>query len=163
MSETNETKFYWKNVNLETIKILVQTKSDLNKKDINGYTALSWASINGYTEIVKELIEAKADLNSKDSLGYTALISASINGNTEIVKLLIEAKADLNKMNDYGHTALICASRYGRKEIIKLLEEASKEVPTKVETEVEINEFETLKETLLRLEQKVDKLVSEKE
>ena len=160
----SETKFYWKNVNLETIKTLIQTGADLNKKDIDGHTALISASYNGKTKIVKELIEAKVDLNLKSLNTYaTALICASSNGHTEIVKLLIEAKADINKTNICGSTALTIASSYHHTEIIKLLEEASKETLTKVDTKVKMNEFETLKETLIRLEQKVDKLVSEKE
>ncbi len=58
-------------------------------QDITNRTALMYASLLGYTEIVDLLIKAGADVNLQDNDGWTALMIASLRGYVKIVELLI--------------------------------------------------------------------------
>ena len=90
---------------------LIKNGADINTKDINGKTALMWASLNGGTSdgidtryasenaniyTIENLINAGADVNEKDNNGYTALMNALFYQNINIVKKLISAGADVN-------------------------------------------------------------------
>jgi len=57
-----------------------------NAKDIQGNTALMWASLNGHTEIVAMLLAAGADVNAMNNWGSTALDIANEAEHTEINK-----------------------------------------------------------------------------
>ena len=105
---------------MSEVKRLISSGEDINALDDYGYTALMYASRDGYTDIVKLLIEAGADVNAPaismffvintvfgqkfgETLeGFTALMAASEYGHTDIVKLLIEAGADVNAMTEKG-------------------------------------------------------------
>ena len=50
------------------MKLLLSKGADVNAKDQSGYTALSWASSGGHSEIVRLLFQKGADVNAKDSL-----------------------------------------------------------------------------------------------
>jgi len=109
---------------------------DVNKVNIEGQTALIYASEYGYSEIVKLLVDVQADVNIQKNNGWTALILASTYSNTssniETVKLLIDAQADINIRNIYGLTALVYASinsdTSSNIETIKLLIDAQADV-----------------------------------
>jgi len=64
-----------KNGNLETVMFLVKEASaDVQSKDENGQTPLSWAAAHGHLKAVRFLVEeAGADIESKDERGKTAL------------------------------------------------------------------------------------------
>jgi ankyrin repeat protein len=57
------------NGHLETVKLLIANKADVNAKNNDGWTALMSASRNGHLEIVKLLIANKADVNAKNDKG----------------------------------------------------------------------------------------------
>ena len=48
------------------VELLLKANVDVESKDRNSWTPLSWAARNGYEAIVKLLLEAKADVESKD-------------------------------------------------------------------------------------------------
>lgn len=113
------------NGNTEALKSLINSKTDVNTKDINGETALIEAAGNSQAEAVELLINVKADVNIKNSYyGYTALMYAAHYGMTRTIKLLIDAKADLNTSNIEGKTALMIAALENQPEAVKLLIEA---------------------------------------
>ena len=106
---------------LEIAKILIDSRSDINRQDLYGNTALIVAK-NGHLEIVKALVDAGADLNMQDySYGDTALMMAAFSGHIKIANLLILAAANLNAQGKYGDTALISAASNGHLEIVKAL------------------------------------------
>ena len=74
--------------NVEAAKFYIRLGADVNVKNNYGYTALMYASWNGYTEIVKLLLATSVDVNVKDMANQTALMIASWNGHTELVTLL---------------------------------------------------------------------------
>ena len=108
------------------VKLLLEAKPEVDSKDDDGRTPLSWAAENGHEGIVKLLLEAKANINSKDDFGgQTPLSWAAENGNKDVVKLLLEAKADVNLEDNNGRTPVSWAAANGYGGIVKLLESFS--------------------------------------
>lgn len=114
-----ETALMWaaREENTDIVKLLIATGAELNAKNIDGFTALTWSAFFqpiGPSQAIKILIAAGADLNAKDIRGYTALMWAVSNGNDEAVELLIAADADLNAKNNDGYTPLMLAAWNGK-------------------------------------------------
>ncbi|KAH8693478.1 ankyrin repeat-containing domain protein, partial [Phaeosphaeriaceae sp. PMI808] len=64
-------------------------KVDMNSKDNNGQTPLSWAAMKGHEAVVKLLLETgKVDVDLKDNDGCTPLSWAAEKGHEAVVKLL---------------------------------------------------------------------------
>lgn len=61
-------------------RLLYKDDIDLNSKDNNGRTALSWVVENGNIEVVNVLLEDGIDQNFKDNNGRTPLSWAAENG-----------------------------------------------------------------------------------
>jgi uncharacterized protein len=105
--------------------------ADINSLDNFGWSALMWASQEGYTDIVKYLIENKADINYADiTNGWTALIAACFKGHADIVSLLIEGGADVNPdVTGFRNTSspLRYAERFGHSDIAEMLIQAGAE------------------------------------
>jgi ankyrin repeat protein len=71
------------------VKLLLKTgKVEVDSKDKNGLTPLSWATGRGHEAVVKLLLETgKVEVNSKDDLGQP-LSWAAKRGHQAVVKLL---------------------------------------------------------------------------
>ena len=64
---------------------------DLNKPNINGFTPLMIATINGHADCVELLIKAGADLNAKTPIGWTAVAIAKSLHRNDCLHLLYAA------------------------------------------------------------------------
>lgn len=84
-------------------------------------SALMFASIYGYTEMVKLLIENGADVNLRDKNGATALTSSAWAGNADIVEILIKNKADINAKHNIGRTALWFAVAQNHSDVVEII------------------------------------------
>ena len=73
------------------MKLLVEKGAEIESKDNNGQTPLSWAAGNGHEVVVKLLVENGAEIESKDNYGGTPLMWAA--EHEAVVKLLIEKGA----------------------------------------------------------------------
>ena len=73
--------------NIEAVKQFLADGADVNVKDKDGGTPLSYAAFEGHKEIVELLIAKGADLSAK-SWGETPLDSAIRIGQTETADLL---------------------------------------------------------------------------
>ncbi|MDC0065776.1 ankyrin repeat domain-containing protein, partial [Verrucomicrobia bacterium] len=104
--------------NKTIVKILIENGADINDKDKNGVTPLSFALTK---EIAELLIDKGADINAKCDDGDTPLHSAAYNGRKEIAELLIDKGADINAKGTIGWTPLHLAVQQGRKEVVELL------------------------------------------
>ena len=71
----------------------------------NGFTALMFACLHGYFEIVQLLLKANANPNLLHSNGQTALMDAVNEGNLQIVEELLENGADASICDIYGNSA----------------------------------------------------------
>ena len=64
--------------------------TDLDKEDINGYTALHFSCEQGDSDIVAMLLTAGAELTHKNKKGYTPLDIAIIDENDTVISVLLE-------------------------------------------------------------------------
>jgi len=104
-----------------SIRTLLQTGADVNAAQVDGTTALHWATYNDDAETVALLVKAGANVNAMNRYGVPPLAEACTNGNAAIVKLLLDAGADANATMKGGETVLMLAARAGNVEAIKAL------------------------------------------
>jgi len=98
---------------LDGIRSLVEQSKDVEKKDKNGKTPLSYASLGGNAEIVRFLIDQDAKLDAADKKGMTPLHYAAFGNHKATVGLLLAGGADINADSDKGtplHMAISSAS-----------------------------------------------------
>lgn len=96
---------------LQNVAVLLQRHPDLDAVSREEETALTFAIVNEYPDVVKALIEAGAEVNWEDTKGWTPLTYGVYRGNVEIVHLLLDAEADPNHADMNGDTILIHAVR----------------------------------------------------
>ena len=110
-------------VDLEMVKLLLETGAEINALDDSGETALIDASKQGNLKIVEYLIEQKADLNVKNSDGLTALHFAAGTARRETAKLLLSKGLSLKERNNNGLTPfhLACQTKYSFEHIEDLI------------------------------------------
>lgn len=103
----------------EIVKLLIQSKADLEIKSAENETALQHAILNTKSsKPALALIEAGANLNVSDELGYSVLMLAIKEENTEVVERLLSKKVDVNYINEkYNLTALNIALCFGEPNI----------------------------------------------
>ncbi|TFK18909.1 hypothetical protein FA15DRAFT_660331 [Coprinopsis marcescibilis] len=134
---------------LEAVKLLLQVVSveNLNVRDLNGGTALMYASSNGNTSIVRALLGVQdgastedddatttlitsgqpydapgIDINAVDSGGGSALTLAGFKGNAGVVSILLSVRGiDVNHSHPRYGTALMQASLFGHRAVVELL------------------------------------------
>jgi uncharacterized protein len=98
----------------EAVRVLIEKKSEVNKPQVDGMSALHWAAHHDDAKTVTLLIAAGADATASNRYGVTPLALACSNGNTAVVEALLQAGADPNGSGPGGETALMTASRTGR-------------------------------------------------
>eukprot|EP01091_Cochliopodium_minus_P005105 TRINITY_DN15086_c0_g1_i1.p1 TRINITY_DN15086_c0_g1~~TRINITY_DN15086_c0_g1_i1.p1 ORF type:complete len:438 (+),score=129.98 TRINITY_DN15086_c0_g1_i1:19-1332(+) len=121
---------------VELIKLAIKNTKDLNYKNKEGYTALTYACQNQDSiEIFKHLIENKADINLSTLSGDTPIhiMLKSHYFNFENLKFLVENKADTNKLDADNTLPLFYAveKHYNNDEIISFLLELTDDVNVK--------------------------------
>ena len=106
----------------EIIRLLIENNADVNLQDNKKYSALTYAIINNYINIVKILVELEnTNINIIATDGSTPLITAAIENSYDIIKYLVDKGADLNIQDIYGNTALIIAADHEDIDIAKYL------------------------------------------
>jgi len=110
------------------VKELLEQNVDVNERAEAGWTALLYASAQGYPRIARLLLEAGANPDIGNVHNITPLMYSARYGNEEVCKLLIDYGAGLNLQDVYGETALMVAARTGHPKIAKLLITAGAEI-----------------------------------
>ena len=117
----------------EVANLLIEKGADINKKNMNGETALHFAAKTGHIDIMKKLvdalkkkqinkqIEAKAEMDAQNKTGWTPLMIAVKYGHNGIAEVLLNEGVDLNRKNKFGETALYHASDSGNLDATKKL------------------------------------------
>jgi len=80
---------------LELVKLFLESKAAIGIKD-NNYkrTALHFAAMNGYPQVVAELLKKGADVNERDAAGKTPLDYANRYGHGKVANLLKSSGAE---------------------------------------------------------------------
>jgi ankyrin repeat protein len=113
-------------VNMEVVALLLKSGAEVNARDEDGVTPLSYAADNS-AEAVSLLLKNGADVNARSENGSTPLMSAvegnyipnaedgGFGSNLEMVRLMLESGAEVDAKDDLGRTALMFAAegRYG--------------------------------------------------
>ena len=127
--------------NIEAVKQHLAAGTDVDAKDMNGETPLTWAAYQGYKEIAELLIAKGADVNAKTKDGWgewwTVLDWAElvrkihVPGYKESPKLIAARKEIPDLLRKHGGmtgeelrsgmTPLHAAARKGLKEVVELL------------------------------------------
>ena len=95
--------------------------SDINVRDREGRTGLSWATTRDDVDSSSLLLGHGADVNQSDNRGFSPIHYAR---SLPSLNLLLENKADITLKTEVGATALHFASRYGRHDMIGPMVEA---------------------------------------
>jgi ankyrin repeat protein len=103
------------------IRALISQRVAVDAPQIDGMTALHWATYHDDQEISEVLVRAGANVNAANRYGMTPLSLACTNGNGAIVELLLKAGADPNTALPGGETPLMTAARTGTLASVKAL------------------------------------------
>jgi ankyrin repeat protein len=94
---------------------------DVNAVELDGSTALMWATYKVDRDLVRALLKRGAKVNVKSHYGSSALTEAVKLSDVELVRLLLDAHADPDSANQDGQTALMLAASLGALDVAKLL------------------------------------------
>jgi ankyrin repeat protein len=106
---------------LESLKILLEMKVDVDVRDEFKATPLHWAAYYGHEEIVKLLLQAKATVDVVHKDGTTPLIDAAGKGHARIVEILLDAGACPNGLAAQREAPIFAPAISGRVDIVNLL------------------------------------------
>jgi ankyrin repeat protein len=113
------------------VRALIAGGQDASQSQVDGMTALHWATYHDDLETARLLVNAKADVKAENRYGVTPLSLACTNGNLALVELLLDAGADPNSRLKGDETALMTASRTGKLGPVKALVARGAEVNAK--------------------------------
>jgi len=92
------------------VKLLIQSKADLDLQDKAGETCLMAGAYSGHVTCLEMLVESGANLDLKNRDGETALMCVTGSNNTEGLKMLLASKADLTIQSRHGHALMYAAA-----------------------------------------------------
>ena len=98
----------------DTVITLIGQSADVNAPQVDGMTALHWATFHDDLDLVDTLLRAGADATAANRYGITPLSLACTNANVQMVNRLLDAGADPNETLPGGETVLMTAARTGR-------------------------------------------------
>jgi len=103
------------------IRTLLKQHADVNTPQVDGMTALHWATYQDDLETAELFVRAGANVKAASRYGVTPLSLACTNGNSAIVELLLKAGAEPNAALPGGETPLMTAARVGTLASVKAL------------------------------------------
>ena len=106
---------------VDELKSLLETETDLTLTNECGETALHFAADRGHSAIVGLLLEQGGRVNAASQDGCTPLHYACLNGNIEVVRMLMSAGANPTLEDQEGSTPLDLCDGASRAELEPLL------------------------------------------
>jgi ankyrin repeat protein len=94
---------------------------DINVKDAESASPITYASEQGYYEIVEMLLAKGASVFDRADMQRQPLHKACSGGHLEIVKLLIKHGADIFEKDCFDFDALVTAVQYGHLDVVNYL------------------------------------------
>ncbi|XP_025920661.1 DNA-binding protein RFXANK isoform X2 [Apteryx rowi] len=107
---------------IETVRHLLEWGADPHALAKERESALSLASMGGYTDIVIMLLERNVDINIYDWNGGTPLLYAVRGNHVKCVEALLARGADLTTEADSGYTPMDLAVALGHKKVQQVIE-----------------------------------------
>ncbi|XP_054252219.1 DNA-binding protein RFXANK [Indicator indicator] len=107
---------------IETVRHLLEWGADPHALAKERESALSLASMGGYTDIVTLLLERNVDINIYDWNGGTPLLYAVRGNHVKCVEALLARGADLTTEADSGYTPMDLAVALGHKKVQQVME-----------------------------------------
>lgn len=105
-----------------TVKMLIDSKVDVNHKTIYGFTPLMASCYNGHYEIAKLLIESGVkNINARTKNGWSALTMAVKRDDVKLAKLLLDNGANPNLKTFFSDLSISQMEYF--EEMTKLLKE----------------------------------------
>lgn len=106
------------NNNFTKLKTLIEEGANPNYVEYNmGFTVLTYAMLNGNTQIAEYLLSHGADVDFRCGTNVTALYYVSANGNLELVKFLINHGSNIK--SDINSSAISIAAINGHTDLLK--------------------------------------------
>ena len=106
---------------MATVRSLIGQHVNVNVTQVDGSTALLWASRNDDLKAADFLLGAGADVKIANRYGVTPLTEAASNGSAAMVEMLLKAGADANTELPQGDSAIMLAAKTGVPEAVKAL------------------------------------------
>ena len=113
---------------LDCVKLLIESRADVNRATKNGWTSLMIASLEGFTDTVQLLLDSGVNVNATCSIDWSSLIFAIVGNHYKCAKVLLQAGVDVNiqvfsscAALKHKKTALGYAVDIGNVEMVKLL------------------------------------------
>ncbi|XP_023407962.1 DNA-binding protein RFXANK isoform X2 [Loxodonta africana] len=107
---------------IETVRFLLEWGADPHILAKERESALSLASMGGYTDIVGLLLERDVDINIYDWNGGTPLLYAVRGNHVKCVEALLARGADLTTEADSGYTPMDLAVALGYRKVQQVIE-----------------------------------------
>ncbi len=105
-----------------SLSSLIAQGLDVNDPQVDGATALHWASQQDDVAMARRLLDAGANAAAPNRVGATPLLLAALNGSADMIDLLLDAGVNVNSsLSSTGDTALMVASRTGIPEAVRVL------------------------------------------
>jgi uncharacterized protein len=103
------------------VRALLKARVAVDAAQLDGMTALHWATHHDDIELTEQLLRAGANVQATNRYGVTPLSLACTNGNGALVARLLAAGADANLALPGGETPLMTAARTGSLVAVKAL------------------------------------------
>lgn len=116
---------------MESMKLLLDSRADVNVPGSDGTPALHWMVRYGNRDMTSALLDAGADPELANRYGVTPLQLAAQNGDAAMLELLLEAGADPNATGHTGEPVLFPAVRSGSEAAVRLLLDSGASVDAK--------------------------------
>ena len=101
------------------VSTLLALDSQVDKRNVKGWTPLDCAAHTGALEVCKVLLEHKAPLDAVDKSQTTPLHHACKGGHLDVVKYFLSKKANLSAVDVEGRNALDFAIDYYHEDIVE--------------------------------------------
>ena len=105
----------------DRVKELLKQVVDVDEQSEGGWTALLYASAQGYPRILRLLLDVGANPDIGNLLKITPLIYGARYGNLEICRILLKHGANPDLQDIDGRTALMIAASLGHSDVVKML------------------------------------------
>jgi quinoprotein dehydrogenase-associated probable ABC transporter substrate-binding protein len=112
----------------ERVKLLLSAGADVNKRDSQGYTPLTSAARQRYTDVIKVLLDHNADVNLANADGMTPLLEAAMRDDVPSIKVLLAHGADKDAKGPGGFGALELSIEERKYEAAKALLDAGAKI-----------------------------------